>query len=275
MKLRTAILVLAASGLMARGEPPTRLEQRSDYPAFIQTEPAGEFPNRGLYYCAPVTVSNSLMVLFAPELEEKQLKQTGLIEQLADRGYMCVNPEVGIRGPNLLLRAVERFVSNHGVRDHSLELVGIRSCQRRFSSGFRKPRLRMIHENLAAGAAVWLSIGWYEYSEETGIYKRDSGHWITAVGYGTNAEGKPDPRFLSVHDPRMSDCLKVGLRPLEQGRIEGASPNFSFSAQGVCELDTGFPMKSGADIALLEAAVILKIPGRSMLDESPGLSETP
>lgn len=263
-------LPLLVSGVVltsaiADGEP-AQLEPAAGLPSFLQTDPAAGLPNGGRMYCAPVAISNSLMVLFARELGPQGIDQVGLIKLLASRGYMYTDPKKGTRAPNQVLRAVRKFLRKRGVEDFSLRLVGIRDCDREFARGHLKPSLQTIRSSLASGAAVWLIVGWYDHDPESGVYQRSDGHWVTAVGYGTDPAGRPDPGFLSIHDPRLGGRLRIGMRLLGEGRIEGASPDYRFPAQGIYQLATGLPLKRGADCALLEAVVILKIPGRSVLD---------
>lgn len=260
---------LVLPGLLAlsvRAEPlPRRVVPPPELPSFIQTDPAAGFPNGGRMYCAPAAVSNSLAVLFAAELEEQGLAQVGLIKLLASNGYMYTHPKRGTRTPNQLLRAVQRFVQKRGVEDFTLRMVGIRDCDREFSRAHLKPSLQTIHEALAGGAAVWLNVGWYDHDPETGIYQRDDGHWVTAVGYDMGSDETKEPGFLLIHDPRLGGRLQVGTRELATGRIVGASPDYQFPAKLIHQLTTGFPVKRGADCALLDAVVILQIPGRGAL----------
>jgi len=268
MKCRTGFL-LVLSGLLAlsgrAGPLPRQLVPPPGLPSFLQTDPAAGLPNGGKMYCAPVAVSNSLAAMFADELRQQGVDQTGLIKLLAADGYMYTDPEKGTRAPNQLLRAVQRFVRKRGVDDFTLRMVGIRDCDREFGRGHRKPSLQTVHEALAAGAAVWLNLGWYDHDPETGIYQRDDGHWVTAVGYDMGLVEVKKPGFLLIHDPRVVGRLQVGTRALTTGRIEGASRNYEFPAKGIYRLTPGLPLKRGTDCALLDAVVILRVQGRSAL----------
>jgi len=260
---------LVLPGLVAlsgqAGQLPRRLVPPPGLPSFLQTDPTAGLPNGGRMYCAPVAVSNSLAVMFAAELKEQGLHQVGLIKLLASNGYMCTHPERGTRMPNQLLRAVQRFVRKRKVDDFTLRMVGIRDCDREFSRAHRKPSLQTIHEALAGGAAVWLNVGWYDHDPETGIYQRDDGHWVTAVGYDMGSGETQEPGFLLIHDPRVGGRLQVGTRALTVGRIEGSSRDYEFPAKDIYQLTSGLPLKRGTDCALLDAVVILRIPGRSAL----------
>jgi hypothetical protein len=261
---RASACWLAAAVPVFAGEVPERLGPVAGMPSFQQHDPAAELPNGGRMYCAPAAASNPLAMLFARELEREGLDQADLVRRLAAEGSMYTDPRKGTRAPNQFLRGIARFVRDQGVKDFSLRIEGLRDHAREFGPGHRKPRLETIRSRLAAGAAVWLNIGWYGYDPESGIYERDDGHWLTVVGYGADAEGKAEPGVLTVLDSRLPGRFHLGTKLLTEGTVEGASRNFRFPARGVYQIKSGLPLKRGVDCALLDAVVVLRIPGREI-----------
>lgn len=238
--------------------PPASHLPAGQIPALVQSDPAAGLPNGGRMFCAPVAVSNSLMAIFADEFGREGMTQLDLVLLLASDGYMYTHPEKGTK-PGQLLRAVQRFVRKRGIADFSLRFQGLRDHEHQFGRGFHKPQLRWIQSSLARGAGVWLNIGWYHFDPNTAVYQRHDGHWLTAVGYGLDARGEPDPDMLVVLDPRTAGLSHVKLTPRRSGTIEGASKNFAFPANGIYQLETGLPLKKGADYALLDGVVVLSL----------------
>lgn len=253
------LLFCGMASLVPGAEPlPTSHACDEAIRAFVQSDPAAALPNGGRMYCAPVAVSNSLMAIFADDFRREGISHLDLVKVLASDGYMYTDPEQGTK-PGHILRGLQRFIRKRGVADFAVRFQGLRDHENEFGPGYHKPELRWIQSNIARGAGVWLNVGWYDFDAETGTYLRDKGHWLTAVGYGKDAAGKPDPEILVVLDPRLAGRLHVKLSALEKGTIEGASKSFVFPAEGVYQLKTGLPLKKGSDCALLDAVVVLRV----------------
>jgi hypothetical protein len=88
---------------------------------------------------------------------------------------------------------------------------------------------------------------------------------VTAVGYDMGSGEKQQHGFLMIHDPRFGGRLQVGTRLLTAGRVEGSSRDYEFPAKGIHQLTPGMPLQRRSDCALLDAVVILQVPGRNAL----------
>ena len=231
-------------------------------PDLTQTDPKGGFAGGGRSFCGPVAVSNSLMAMFARDLTWNDVTQYDLVNELASRSFMNTDAEKGT-SVTQLMRGVDLYLKQRGEKDYYLKFQGWRRHEIRFRTGVNEPRLNWIKSCLTHGGAVWLNIGWYRV-EEDGVYKRVGGHWITAVGHGTNPFGDPDPSYLTVHDP----APRAGYDPnpdfvkterLEGGRLVGTMRNLPRPAKNLYKLTGGMHVKRGMDFALLDGAVALML----------------
>jgi hypothetical protein len=119
-----------------------------------------------------------------------------------------------------------------------------------------------IRNGLSGSAAVWLKIGWYR--QVAGEWRKFAGHWVTLVGYGVDERGRPAPDVFIVHDPapRSGERLSndhVKLLPLESGTLRSLSGRRTISSTGFFRLGGGLKIKDGADLGVLDAAVVLQM----------------
>jgi hypothetical protein len=241
----------------------TQFVPEKPVPDLDQTDPKAEFPGRGKMYCAPVAVSNSLMAFFGEDLEFDGVTQFDVVKQLASVGYMNTHRKHGTH-LNQFVRGVRRYVEEQGVKDFTVRFQGYLKHERALGGGMQRPRLRWIQAHLASGGAAWLSVGWYTYDAETKTYDRTGGHWVTAVGFGVDANGDPDPAMLIVHDPaiaagkgRSREYVRVTM--LEEGTVKGALEHQELRARGLYRLGGGMHIDRKADCALLDGVVGLAV----------------
>lgn len=226
-------------------------------PDLTQTDPKGNFARGGRSYCGPVAVSNSLMALFARDLKWEDVTQYDLVNNLASLSCMNTDP---LKGTSVrqLLRGVDLYLERRGERDYHLKFQGWRRHDLKHRTGVTEPRLDWIKGILAQGGAVWLNVGWY-VREKEGVYKRLGGHWVTAVGYGQDAAGDPQPDCLVIHDPAPRAGLGpqpqfVKMAPFESGKLTGVMRGLPRPARNLYRMEGGMHIKPTADLAILDGA---------------------
>ena len=267
--VRPAIPVAVAIGMVAFsgsafGDPaPIFLPEKGELPDLCQTDPKGEFAGGGKSFCGPVAVSNSLMAMFRRDLEWEDRSQYDLVNLLASPRFMNTHAVKGT-GANALMQGVKTFLSRREVKDFSIKFQGWRPHWNEFRTGHDCPKLDWMRGTLAAGGAVWLNVGWYRAGEDEGEYRRISGHWVTAVGYGQDAEGKPNPAILVIHDPAPRSGLgtvrhHLVLEQLQSGKLTGLCRNLPRRARGLYVIRDGIHLKRGADHAIIDGAVALRL----------------
>jgi hypothetical protein len=262
--LSSALFLAAASA--GAGEPalaPTSFLPGHDIPDLVQTDPGGGFAAGGKSYCGPVAVSNSLVAMFRDELERRGITQFDLVNRLASVGYMNTHVDKGTH-VNHMIRGVQRFLREQGVNHYYLRYQGCRPHEQNFSAGFRKPRLGWIRSALAAGGTAWLNVGWYTHDGDSDTYHRKGGHWVTAVGFGEDERGNRNPDILVIHDPAPRSGRDprrefVLMRRVDSGSMNGTVKNLTIEAQGIFRMIGGMHIKSTADVALLDGAVVLRL----------------
>ncbi|NNC89991.1 MAG: hypothetical protein HKN82_16155 [Akkermansiaceae bacterium] len=265
-RITPLLAIVLAPGMLAADEArdPGRFMPAREVPDLTQTDPAGNFPMGGRYHCGPVAVSNSLWAIFGDDLQWEGVSQYDLANRLGSLGYMNTRKRTGTR-VNPLMHGVQRFLRERGVRDYYLKFQGYREHERALSAGTHPPRLRWIQAALARNGSVWLSVGWYKIDPAKDEYRRITGHWVTAVGYGAGRDGEAQPDVLAIHDPGPAAGTGpsrqfIRLTPLASGTLLGASRGNACKANGIYRLGGDMYVKRGADCALLDGAAVLIIP---------------
>lgn len=209
----------------------------SEIPDLLQTLNDAEFTGDGQQFCAPVSVSNSLVWL---EGNREQSYQIALVKKLASSEYMNTSEKNGtdVMG---VIHGVNKYALERWGNFKTLEYSGWRPSPAAFKSQQKTPTVNWMTQALHRKGAVWLNLGWY--SPEGIDYRRNGGHWVTLVGYenGKLIIHDPSPRaghnfsnqFLTVSTiqsgelirgdsrRRAKDFLLVqeGLLNLRQGRV--------------------------------------------------------
>ncbi len=191
--------------------------------------------------CAPVAVANSLVWL---EGRTDVAHQVEVVNQLAHYRYMVTSPVIGT-SPAGLLRGVRRYLGEHGIDYVALRYAGWREVPADARDA-AMAELRWLHAGLDARAALWVNLGWYR-ELLPGVFERQGGHWVTAVGY--------DAGRLVVHDPQREAPVELSLR--QRGRTLVNARDWKLLA-GVLEVP-GRPDRPG-ETGFIEGAVRLVMP---------------
>lgn len=267
----TAITIFCAPCTSA-GKPSTQApytEKAAPTPDLTQTDPDGNFPNKGRSHCGPVSVSNSLAWLagrgfdnLLPNIQNRKLAQFQTARLLGSQKYMNTTLKgTGVAG---LTRGVAQFIKDKGYEYSYLKYQGWRRHPSQFGTKVDVPQLDWIQQGLKGNSGVWLNVGWYKYNSSTGEYLRTGGHWVTLVGYGVDQEGEKDPDILIVHDPSPNAGKKpadeyVRIKPIGKGKLTGDQSGLPRSAKGYYIMGGGMHISRKADFGILDGVVILKM----------------
>lgn len=261
------------------GMAPAFVDRSQDIPDYCQTNPEGQFPDHGAYFCGPVAVSNSLMSLakngfprLVPSEMRDQDAQVKLIHQLASSGYINTTQRRGTNPPRLMA-GVKRLIEESGYHIERLEQQGWMAWTSDFPALAKVPSLEWIRQGFGSErSAVWLNVGWYALDRETQTYHRFGGHWVTLVGYGKDRNGQEDCMTVMIHDPSPRTGITtltqyIKLVPLKAGvlmRNLSSTRQVRQNAEGFLEMKGEMRLKTGADAAILDAAVVLVIKDASL-----------
>ena len=266
-------LALIATAAFADGSTPnsvpnTAIDKLGDTPDLMQSLAAAGLPDGGVAHCGPVAVSNSLVWLarhgyprLAPTTKLTAASQGALARVLGEPNYMNTTYQDGT-GVDGVLTGLAKYVGEHGYQFKYLGYQGWDPSTSPYDTGLKVPQLQWIKEGLAGNAAVWLKIGWYKRQDND--WKKFAGHWVTLVGYGVDEHGRAAPDVLIVHDPapRSGERLSndyVRVSALEPGTLRSISGRRSIPSEGFFRLGGGLRIKDGADIGVLDAAVVLRM----------------
>jgi len=279
--IKTAVIaVLAVSFAFGRragyqtkssGEAlPPYVEKLEQIPDLTQTDPNGGLPGGGIFYCAPVAVSNS-MVWFAdngferlmPDITDRKKAQFEIARRLGSKRYMDTSLKTGSDADGVL-KGVSRYLISSGYKNFSLEYQGWCRHPRFFSTRVKIPQIDWIKRGLRGDSAVWLNAGWYRYLPAGNQYYRFGEHWLTLAGYGVDRSGRGDDNVLIVHDPAPRAGTEqrhnfIRLQPITSGRLVGKAEGLGRSAVGYYMLAGDMRRHRRADFAILDGAVVLKM----------------
>ncbi len=241
--------------------PPFFTDKVRRIPDFMQTDPRADLPGGGKQFCAPVSVSNSLVELSArfPDLLRRRrggvLDQRELIVLLSSSRYMNTSVENGT-GASGLLRGIDGYLAERSLKPKRLEFQGWRMHPNEYGMGVDVPDLDWIKRGVLGDGAAWLNVGWYNYDLATNEYHRTGGHWVTLTGY--------DGHTLIIRDPSSRAGLSpqseyVTTTPIRGGTLVGDKKGLPRSARGYLRLEGGMHVKKSADYAILDAAVVLQL----------------
>jgi hypothetical protein len=137
-------------------------------PDYTQTDSSyGGFPGGGSNYCAPTSVSNSLMWLanngfgnLAPNTSDRKKDQYDIIVGLADN--MGTDPTEGTN-VNQLIPGLQKYISDRGYNEFQIKYQGWRPHPQESDTGVDVPDIGWIKNGIDGTGSVWLNIGWYTY----------------------------------------------------------------------------------------------------------------
>jgi hypothetical protein len=268
---RSHALWLALLSLPALGSdavPVAATDKLRDTPDLMQSLTAAALPDAGIAHCGPVSVSNSLVWLarhgyprLAPAADLTPATQGALARLLGEPRYMRTTYKDGTSVDGVL-NGLTAYLAEHSYEFAYLGYQGWDTSQSPYDTGVKIPDLQWIKAGLAGNAAVWLKIGWYR--QAAGEWRKFAGHWVTLVGYGVDERGQAAPEVLIVHDPapRSGERLSndyVKLTPLAAGTLRSLSGRRTLSSSGFFQLGGGLKIKDGADLGVLDGAVVLRM----------------
>ena len=215
-----------------------------EIPDLLQTLNSAGFAGDGQQFCAPVSVSNSLVWL---EGNKDVQYQIDLVHKLGSPAYMNTNT---INGTSVieLTRGVHKYANERWGRYKSLEYSGWSKVQPEFRSSLNKPTIEWMTQSLHRKGAAWINLGWYK--QEGDNYIRAGGHWVTLVGY---EQGK-----LVIHDPspragKESSSQFVSLRMLNGGQLTNGQRKTS--ATNHFAIADGMKISTKGNIAIIDGVV--------------------
>lgn len=251
-------------------QPAYYKEKIDSIPDLMQTDKRANFPGGGTVYCCLVAVANSFMWLDSngfPDLVQDSGDQFDdeirLVKLLASKAYMDTSLVDGT-GTTKLMRGIKKYVQERGYKIERLEYQGWRKHPEEIRTRFPAPQLNWIKKGIIGNGAVWINVGWYKYIPSENEYKRIAGHWVTLVGYGKDEEMRANPDILIFHDPSPRAGKEfsnefVLVSRIRSGKLTGEWKGLPRSAAGYYKLTGGMHIKRGADFAILDGAVVLKL----------------
>jgi glutamine amidotransferase-like uncharacterized protein len=237
----------------------------------IQTDPEAGLPRGGRSSCGPVSMANSLFSLEAmgyegliPEAETPREAHLQLARILADQDHTNI---AGSPGTSVaaFIRAARTYL---GARGHSpaFQLASWRTVSG-VETLHTHPSWEWLKRQIPGDRLIWLNVGWYRHDQETDVYHRSGGHWISVVGYGLAGPNEPDPNYLLIHDSNWLNGMEakmdyVRVETLPSGSLVGPSwvTNTAGFAAGLLHLTDNFQRNPDrADNAIIDAIVILSL----------------
>lgn len=232
--------------------------KRAEYPDLKQHN----IPEWGEYYCAPVSVANA-MAMFSdngyPNLNQAHNSRQ-LINELAQD---FKTTKRGTRTKNLI-NGLRDFVESKGYKA-DIKYQGFRDIDSSIKSA-NVPDLNWIKDEINAGNAVLLNFGVYKKSTHDGktVYKRQYGHFVTAVGAGTNGLAAA-PDYLTIHDPynRVKGDHYIKIKQISEGKLIHNAGDDEISltdnAAGFLEVAQRFNYFAPDEVAVINGALSVAV----------------
>lgn len=265
-----ALLTMAITGILCTNTfcqtyPSAYIDKVSTTPDLLQTDRKANFTDNGVHYSGPVSASNIFVWLanngfarLCTPAESQKQSQIAMVHKLALPAYMATS-DAG-SSPTEVMRGIKKYVSDAGYRCVRMEYQGWRSISKKFSVQSDIPQLEWMQEIISNPAGgLCINVGFYTYSKESHTFTRIGGHWVTAVGYGVDAKGNPDPYTIIIHDPSRRDGKSTHhdycrLWPINDGSILSGAKGLPISANGYYTIPS-LNIPKTSDIAVLDCAV--------------------
>ncbi len=196
-----------------------------------------------------------------------------MIKKLASPACMKTDPKSGTNSAGVC-QGVQRYVESCGYVCKSLEYRGwrpIRKSMAAYAKG-ATPSLEWIKRAAADGhTAVWLNLGWYVNGNSPDEWKRQGGHWVAVIGYGTDALHRYDPNVLLVANPAIRSAHKesedaqiatdvVNVAEIERGLLVGTTAGLPHNAAGLYRVSgPGVGMSKKYNAAIIDGVVVLVV----------------
>lgn len=251
-----------------KGFPRVFVREASRYPDLTQTDLRARFSLGGWFHCGPVAVSNALIwfrergIRFGPSFPQGRgpEDQIEVARTLGRAGYMDTRFGNGGTTVHDFVTGLDRYLADYALDRFSILYMGWGAVPERFATGKRAPDLEELCRAFSEGGAVFLDLGWYRQDRSGKMYRRDGGHWVTLVGYRW-PEGHKLPELL-IHDPapwsgKDPATHIVHLEESERVMFGTVSGELVGSMEPYARIAGGLSFKRGAEIALIEGAVVL------------------
>jgi hypothetical protein len=210
-----------------------------------------------------VSASNSLAWL-SRNGYDKLLPETGDDSQLrvarllGSKAYMNANLKNGT-DVNRFIKGIRKYIQDKAMAVR-VSHQGWRSHREACLHGEDVPTLDFIKSGVLGSSVAFLNIGWYTYSEESDAYRRFSGHWLSAAGYGKDEKGLENRSTIIACDPApragsTRHFEHIELVPIRSGQLVGKYRGLPRSARGFFKLEGGMHLKPLADAAILDSVV--------------------
>jgi hypothetical protein len=260
------VVTLLAGPAQAASYDTSRMDQ---FPDFSQTDPALNLPAGGIAYCVPVATANAL-VWYAEErgfsglLPVKGLSMTekvsAVARQLGENRYMSTAPKGGTSLARFM-HGLSGYIADAGYSS-KIAYRGrwpMPSKYGRIEVGV--PDIEYIQDKFSSGAAVFLSLGYYNEGDRHGELKRGAGHFVTVVGFGVDKSGNVDRDYVVLHDPgdgtRSVTKRYLKLELLRQGTFVDRKGNESDASEHLVVTD-GMRLRNYSTI-IIDAVVALDL----------------
>ncbi len=261
------IFALFSSPVQAASYDTSRMDQ---FPDFAQTDPALNLPGGGKFYCVPVATANAL-VWYAKERGYSELlpvkgltltdKVANVARQLGEDRYMSTAPKGGTSHVKFM-QGLSSYISDAGYSSKISYRGRWRMPKKYGRVESSAPDILDIHEKFSGGAAVFLSIGFYEEGSRPGELRRIGGHFVTVVGVGVDKNGNIDRDTVILHDP--GDKASAGvekrylrLEKMRRGRFVDSRSN-EVDAGDHLKIVDGMNLRRGV-VGVIDAAIALDL----------------
>lgn len=232
--------------------------KKAQYPDLKQYN----IPEWGEYYCAPVSAANAVAMFSDngyPNLNQSH-NSMKLINELAQdfkttkRGTTTEN----------LINGLKEFVESKGYKA-DIKYQGFRDVSPDVKSA-NIPDLNWIKDEINAENSVLLNLGVYKKSTQNGktVYKRQYGHFVTAVSAGTDGLSN-NPNYLTIHDPydRVKGDHYIKVNQIPEGKlIHNAGDDeiaLTDNAAGFLEIAQRFNYFAPDEVAIINGALSINL----------------
>lgn len=248
------------------------IDKVEQIPDIKQTDRRLQFPDFGKDYCAPVVVANSFLFLKNHGYNKVILKQDSESElpvvscqRLGELMKTKTGP--GTSTENFLVGLKQYIETSTPYSIMSLKYRGWNRHPREFDDGQAVPDLSFVKHGIRDNRCEWLNIGWYKADPQKKELIRESGHWVTLVGYGIGADGVSNPNTLIVRDPEpvlSEESRKIFLTvgELRDGTLKGPHEGLPRAAKGYLQIKSmgnGLEDTSHHRIGIIDGAIVLEL----------------
>ncbi len=232
------ICVLVA--LLAIQNPPSIYTDKAvDTPHLYQQDPNGQYEGGGRNFCAPTAAADGMVYLsrhgYPALCPGKTMDDAyALVRTLASKTYIGTDELVGTDDTQFIT-GVASFVQQHNIRIKAFDYEGFRPLYGplRGRDWDHKVSIDWVKQKIAQpNTFVWLHLGYYSKTADH-TYNRYFGHFVAAVGYGTDGQSADLYAFIirnpalpkretASSDPQARLATdSVELRPCEPAMLTG------------------------------------------------------